>query len=103
MARPTGITILGAIEMLGGICTVVLGVAFLRNPGALTDMGIPPEFLAVGPALGVVLIVSGIFSLAIGWGLLKLFNWARVVMMVISGLGLGGAALGILTSGLSHE
>ena len=98
MARPTGITVLGGLQIFSGVTTTVLGVVFLRSPGSVSGMGIPPDFVALGPVLGVVLIISGVFNLVLGWGLLRLFNWARVVMVVIAALSLGGAAIGILVT-----
>jgi hypothetical protein len=97
--RPTGITILGYLLIVLGALTIILGVTLARHSGSLAAMGIPPQFLALGPALGAVLIVSGVINAAVGWGLLRLFNWARVVMLVIAGLGVVGAALGILSGG----
>jgi hypothetical protein len=103
MARPTGITFLSAILIFTGSCAAILGVSVLRNPGQL-DLWIPPEFLPIGPrALGAVLIFSGLLNLALGWGLLKLMNWARLAVLGIAGLSLIGATLGILTGGLTHD
>jgi hypothetical protein len=99
MARPTGITFLGGILIFVGALTVVVGVTLARHSGSIADMGIPPQFLALGPVLGAALIVSGIMNVVVGWGLLKLFNWARILMLVIAGLGVAGAAVGILIGG----
>lgn len=103
MARPTGITVLGWFQIAGGVSAVVLGVAILRNPGATADWGLPPAFGALGAAGGAMMIFYGIFNLAVGWGLLKRLNWARIIMLAIMGLGLAGSALGILLGGVDHE
>jgi hypothetical protein len=103
MTRPTGITVLGYFQIAGGISAVLLGVALARNPGAAADWGLPPAFGAIGAAGGAIMIVYGIFNLAVGWGLLKLFNWARIIMLAIMGLGLAGSAIGILVGGVTHE
>jgi len=97
--RPTGITVLGYVLIGVGALTVILGITLARHSSSLGSLGIPPQFLALGPALGAALIGSGIVNAAVGWGLLKLFNWARVVMLVIAILGVAGAALGILSGG----
>ena len=60
-------------------------------------------FATLGTAAGVLLIFSGILNLAVGWGLLKLLNWARVIMLAITGLSLVGSALGILLGGVMQE
>jgi hypothetical protein len=103
MARPTPITILGAFQVVGGACTLFLGIGVLRNPGAATTWGLPPMFSALGTAAGALLIASGILNLAVGWGLLKLLNWARIVMLAITGLSLVGSAMGILLGGVMQE
>ena len=103
MARPTGITVLGWFQIAGGVSAVILGVALARNPGAAADWGLPPAFGALGAAGGAIMIFYGIFNLVVGWGLLKLFNWARIVMLAIMGLGLAGSAAGILVGGVTHE
>jgi hypothetical protein len=103
MARPTAITVLGFFQIAGGISAVILGIAIARNPGATTEWGLPPAFGALGAAGGAIMVAYGIFNLAVGWGLLKLFNWARVIMLAIMGLGLAGSAMGILLGGVTHE
>ena len=60
-------------------------------------------FATLGAAAGALLIFSGILNLVVGWGLLKLLNWARVIMLVITGLSLVGSALGILLGGVMQE
>ena len=96
MTRPNGVTFLGYALIFLGSATAIFGVNLIRHPGSLTNMGIPPQYQALGASLGAVLVFSGILNAFIGWGLLKLFNWARIVMLVIAGFGVAGAALGIL-------
>jgi hypothetical protein len=103
MARPTPITILGGFQIVGGASTALLGIGVLRNPGAAATWGLPPMFAALGTGAGVLLIVSGLLNLAIGWGLLKLMNWARLLMLAITVLSLVGSAMGILLGGVMQE
>lgn len=103
MARPLGVTILGALQIAGGVATTLAGVSIMRNPSSASALGLPPEFVALGSSVGILLVVSGVMNLVVGWGLLKRQNWARVVMLVITALSAGGAALGILTSGVARE
>ena len=103
MARPTGITVLGVFQIVGGASTLLLGVGVLRNPGAAANWGLPPMFAALGAGAGALLIASGILNLAVGWGLLKLFNWARAIMLAITVFSLAGSALGILLGGVMQE
>jgi len=103
MARPTGVTVLGCFQIVGGASTVILGAALLRNPGGAASWGLPPMFAALGAGAGSLLIASGILNLAVGWGLLKLFNWARLIMLAITALSLAGSAFGILLGGVMQE
>jgi hypothetical protein len=103
MARPTAVTVLGCFQIVGGISTIGLGALVLRNPAGLADLGLPPAFATLGAAAGALLIFSGILNLAVGWGLLKLFNWARAIMLAITGLSLAGSAMGILIGGVMQE
>jgi hypothetical protein len=103
MARPTLVTVLGFFQIAGGISAIVLGVAILRNPGAAADWGLPPAFGTLGAVGGAIMIVYGILNLSVGWGLLKLYNWARIIMLAITGIGLVGSAMGILLGGATHQ
>ncbi len=103
MARPTWITVLGGFQIFGGASTIILGVGVLRNPGTAASWGLPPMFATLGTAAGALLIFSGILNLVVGWGLLKLLNWARVIMLAITGFSLVGSALGILLGGVMQE
>jgi hypothetical protein len=103
MARPTGITVLGFFQIVGGFSTLFLGIAVLKHPGGAEQWGLPPMFNQLGPAGAILLLASGVLNLSVGWGLLKRMNWARLMMLVITGLSLAGSAVGILASGLMQE
>ncbi|MGE5323077.1 MAG: hypothetical protein ACM3SW_09460 [Actinomycetota bacterium] len=56
---------------------------------------------AVGAAAGVVLLVCAALAVLLGWGLLKLKEWARIVAIILAALGVLGALLGLF-AGLGH-
>ncbi len=103
MSRPTGVTVLGFLQLAGGISTVLLGLVFLQGPAAVEKWGLPPFVTNMGAAGGTALIVAGVLNLVVGWGLLKLWGWARTVLLVLTALSLAGSAMGILLGGVVHE
>ena len=103
MTRPTGVTILGVLAIVGGIFALGLGLLFLVGSGFLAQRMAPLALIFAGLATigGVFLLLLGVFDLVLGIGLLNLANWARLVTMVCAAIGLAGAALGVLTA-LAH-
>jgi hypothetical protein len=54
-------------------------------------------FLAgLGAVIGVLALVFAALYALVGWGLLKLKEWARIVTIVLSGLGALGALFGLV-------
>lgn len=95
--RPTGITILAILEMLGGILSILSGLAFATLGGTLSGLlgsGI------LGPISGIfggVAIVAGLIYLAIGYGFFKGMSWSWWAGIILYVLGLIGSLLSILT------
>lgn len=109
MDRPTGVTVLAVLNFLGAALYILLGVLFMVGMGALgavlgqsgqegsgAAMGL---LMGLGAVAGVVLIFFGLIALAIGIGLWKLKNWARIITIVLSALG-GLACLAGLLGGV---
>jgi hypothetical protein len=104
MNRPTGVTIIAVLSFLGAFVLAVIAFGFLAGGALIASMGMTLPVSLVG--IGVVVAACFFFALGIlyvfnGIGLLKLQNWARILTIVLVGLGLLSAALGIL-SGLFH-
>jgi hypothetical protein len=101
MDRPTGVTILAVLHFLGAAAYIfaALGLFALGAGGAMTAAEMPELdgaaafLLGLGAVLGFILLIFGVLSLALGIGLLKLRNWARVITIVLVGLGLLGSLL----------
>jgi hypothetical protein len=53
-------------------------------------------FAGLGAAVGVVLLIFAVLYAVVGWGLLKLKEWARIVTLVLAGLGVLGALFGLV-------
>ncbi len=105
--RPTGVTIIGALDIIGGIIMLILGfvlvvaAAIIPNLASLDEnaarqledqlqpTGIPVKIL--GPILGAiaaVLIAIGIASIVVAIGLLKGKGWAWTLTMILSFIGI---------------
>jgi len=53
------------------------------------DETITPEiFESVLRVTAILMLVSGIISIVIGWGLWNLFNWARIAAIIFAGFGI---------------
>jgi len=106
MERPTGVTVLAVLLMIfaafaaiAGLALLVLGLgggAALQMRGASTGMS--TMMAGMGALGGVFLLALAAVYVVLGVGLLKLLNWARVVTLVLVGLGLLFAAIGLLTA-----
>lgn len=115
--RPTGVTILAVLQILGGILSLVAGVGGLFFGGLIVAAGGQAgEAAAVGPILvgsAIAAVISGIIGLVAGFGLLMLKSWGWTLAIVFSALNIlnnlvalvqgrnvAGAIIGIVISGL---
>jgi hypothetical protein len=102
MERPTGVTILAVLAFIGAgmlvlaALGVLVGGAMVGSLAARPGMGMFAG--ALGAIIGVVFLGFAILYLVVGIGFLKLQNWARVLVIVLSGLGALVNGLGILTA-----
>jgi type IV pilus assembly protein PilA len=90
--RPTIVTILGVLDVIGGVLATGLG-AFLvvgRVPGM--NRG------GVTAVIGLLYLILGFLQLATGVGLLGLKPWARTVQIGIAVIGLIGFPCGTIIS-----
>jgi hypothetical protein len=105
-SRPTGVTIIAILNIIVGIIMLLGGIAFIAAGIALSSLppsafedgnlaaddsdidyfsGIPPSLIGGGPiAIGSVMIVIGIVSFVVAYGLLKGLRWAWTVTIVLS-------------------
>ena len=110
MNRPVGVTIIAVLQFLGAAGLVLLGIAMILGGsmiGAMltSAMGqnsqIPGGSLTgimagLGAVVAVVFFVFAAISALLGWGMLTLKNWARIITMVLCCIGLLFGALGLL-------
>ena len=110
--RPTGVTVIGALNLIGGIIMLVFGAflvlaaAVIPNLSSLSQdaadqlerqlapSGIPIQLLGVVlGAIAGVMIALGISSIIVAMGLFKGKGWAWTITMILSFIGIAVAAI----------
>lgn len=96
MNRPTGVTVIAILYMIGAAFCVVLGVLMFVGGGFMATMmnqqasggsGVAGILAGLGAALGVVVLVFGAIDAVVGWGLWSLKEWGRIMAIILSALG----------------
>jgi hypothetical protein len=105
MVRPTGVTILGVLAIIGNAGAIALGLIFMLGSDFITHrlLGLPAVAVAgvaVFVGIGLLFLLSGAVGLVIAISLLNLANWARIVTMVFAVIGVAAAALECLAPSL---
>ncbi|HXA79547.1 MAG TPA: hypothetical protein VNV41_20610 [Candidatus Acidoferrales bacterium] len=102
MERPTGVTILAVLGFIAtgllvlAALVVLLGGAMVANMAARPGMGM---IAGIGGAIiGVALLGFAVLYAVVGIAFLKLQNWARILVIVLCGLGVLFNGLGVLTA-----
>jgi hypothetical protein len=101
MQRPTGVTVLAVLAFVGGGLLVLAAlVMFVGGAMVSTMTSYPLGTLGTigGAIVGVVLLGFAVLYVVLGLGLWKLQNWARILSLVLVGLGLLFNVLGLLGS-----
>lgn len=102
MNRPTGVTVIAVLFFIGACLGALLAIAFLVG-GGMAARFMPPDaripagiMAAVGGIAAIVILLFAALYVAIGVGLLKLKEWARIVAIVLACLGLLGGIFALL-------
>jgi hypothetical protein len=112
MSRPVGVTLIGVLDFLGMAIQIALGVggligmsflgALITKLAAQSSQQLPPGTNITAAMAGAgIMIAIGAFMFAlvsalIGWGMLALKNWARILSIIYSSIGVLCFGLGIL-------
>jgi hypothetical protein len=99
--RPTGITIIAILMIIGGIILLFTGITPLFL-GPLISIDISDyQFSQLGLLItigGLVLVALGIASFIVSWGLLKGKGWARTITLIISIIAIIFAIISLISS-----
>lgn len=106
-SRPTGVTIIAILNIIGGIIMLIVGLLAVAAgsiipslpPSAFegSDMsGVPVGFIGGGAiAVGAFLIALGIVSFIVAYGLMKGLSWAWTVTIILSIISIVSNAISI--------
>ena len=126
--RPLGVTIIAILRIIGGIILLLGGIGLVtiapfvgqlnvNTTSSTTDNGVPVTangtginlpnnntsflfFAAFIGIIGSILIVLGIASFVVAWGLLKGKGWAWIVTIIITIISLVFNALSIVSGNI---
>ena len=100
--RPTGITIISILMIIGGIILLFTGITPLflgplisiesSSDYAISELGM---LTTIG---GLVLVGLGVASFIVSWGLLKGKGWARTITLIISIIAIIFAIISLVSS-----
>lgn len=100
MQRPTGVTILAILAFIGAGILALVALFSLLGGALVSSLASSRVGIVAGVGAAVVAVFLLIFAaidLVVGIGLWKLKNWARVVTIILVGLGLLGSVLSIVS------
>lgn len=102
MQRPTGVTILAVLYFLGATCMGLAGLLFIVGGSAIAAAaksgGPGAALFAFGGAIvGGFFLVMALVELALGIGFIKLQNWARIISIVLTGIGVLFGILSVMS------
>jgi uncharacterized membrane protein (DUF2068 family) len=92
--RPTGVTIIAVLEILGALVMLFIGglALALGEAAAASGLGLPSGLVAV---LGGIMLVLGLVMLVVAWGLWtgKGWAWTLAVVFIVLGIVVGVAQM----------
>jgi hypothetical protein len=91
MERPTGVTVIAVLGFIGAFFLFFAAFGMFLGGAILSSLANRPGLGMMagmgGAIVGVVFLVIGAAYLVLGIGLWKLQNWARIVTLILVGLG----------------
>ena len=97
MNRPVGVTILAILMIIGAAFLILGGIGMMLGGGMMATIMSQQQaqgsaagagvLAGLGAAAGVVMLVFAVLYLLVGIGLWKLKNWARLVTVILTVIG----------------
>jgi hypothetical protein len=97
--RPMGITILAVLSAIGGVLTILGGIALIGLGGVAGASSGSAALFGMGAIFGLLLLVSGIASLAFAYGAWTLQPWAWTLGVALQIISLALSVLTIVGGG----
>ena len=90
---PTGVKIISVLYYIGAVLCALFGLLFMAGAGLAGALLKSIPFLSVLGAgffviLGILFVGFGVLDFFVGRGLWKCKNWARIVAIIFSALGI---------------
>jgi len=105
-SSPEGVKIIGVLYFIGAFVSFVFGSILLsfsdsvrQNAAAISQAGIDIPSPAVMILAGITLLILAVLEYFIARGIFRRNNWARIVVVSVSALGIVGAVIN-LTKGM---
>lgn len=94
MQRPTAITVIAILQLIGGILALLGGIALIGLGGLATtsmmgtdaDVAAGGMLAAISGVMGFVLIALGVLDLVGAYGAWNLKKWAYMYLLVLNGI-----------------
>jgi hypothetical protein len=91
MKRPVVVTVIASFCVLAAAYLSAVGAVMLVAPSKISIIRRAPLMYGLGLANPYVAIIVGAIWGIVGWGLLRLYNWARWAVMFLSIVGFSSA------------
>ena len=101
MNRPQGVTVIAVLYFVRAAFFACLGLIFMVAGAAVATAiaersGLPAALIAgAGVLVAVLLFCFSAFQALVGWGLLRLKEWARIIAIALSALSLALGVFGL--------
>lgn len=82
----TIVNVVSILDYIGSGIAIIAGLAAILAGSSILG-ALSPALAALGAIFGIVVIIVGIFGIFVGYGLWHLKNWARIVTIIFSALG----------------
>lgn len=107
---PVGVKIIAVLNYIGAVILLLAGIAILFGVGSLGRLeysgaipGIGTWVAGLGIVLAIILIALAVLCFFIGRGLWKGQNWARILEIVFSVIGLILAIIGMVQGNITSN
>ena len=95
-ARPMGITILAVLSAIGGVLSILAGIALIGLGGVGAASTGQAALFGMGAIFGLLILASGIASLAFAYGAWTLQPWAWTLGVALQILSIALAVFAVI-------
>jgi hypothetical protein len=105
---PTGVKIISVLYYIGAVLFALLGILFIVGAGMINTIASEIPLIAeLGAGLfvvaGIIMIALGVLAFFIGKGLWKAKSWARILVIILSCLGVLSTLISMIQGDISSN